>query len=454
MNITTERIPDSQVLLTIEIDADRVEQSMDQAYRRVAPKVRVPGFRPGKAPRSVLERHVGRTALLQEALDKLVPQVVEEAIKEQDLQMVDQPDLEITSLEPVIVKATVPVRPTIDLGAYRDIRLDPDPVEVEESAVDEMIESLRQRYADIEPVDRPVAGGDRVRVNLTGHVEDRRVLNQEDAELQITADMLEATPGVYERILGMAKGDTATFEVELPEDYRRSELAGKPITYHLEVLDVKGVSLPEVTDEWAQEVGEGFESVEALRERIRTDRRNRAEQEATTAYQGKLVDALVAGATLEFPPQLVEREAEHMLREITSPSGLSGAEERRYLDRILQAVGRTQDEMKEELRPGAAERVRRTLVLSKLAEIEQINVIPDEIEAELEAMTGGQQSAQLRQVFDTPSGREVIERQVRSRKTMERLTAIAKGEAPPLPEPAPEPDATEAETPEAAETEA
>jgi len=335
LNITSERIPDSQVLLTIEIDADRVERSMDQAYRRVAPKVRVPGFRPGKAPRQVLERHVGRTALLQEALDKLVPQVVEEAIKEQDLDMIDQPDLEISSLEPVVVKATVPIRPSIDLGDYRSIRVEQEPITVDEASVDESVEGLRERYADIEPVDRPVQEGDRVRVNLTGEVEERRVLNQEDGEITVKPDILEATPGVYEHIIGMSKGDAADFEATLPEDYRRSELAGKTISYHLEVLDVKAANLPELTDEWAQEVGEGFTNLEALRSRIRDDKRARAEQEAAGSYQNQAIEALVAGATLEYPPQLVEREVEHMVRELTQNTGLTGADERRYLDRLL-----------------------------------------------------------------------------------------------------------------------
>jgi trigger factor len=445
LNITAERIPDSQVLLTIEVDPERVEKSMDQAYRRVVPRVRVPGFRPGKAPRRVLERHVGREALLQEALDKLVPEVVDEAVKAQELQMIDRPDLEISSLDPVVIKATIPVRPTIDLGAYRDIRIEAESVTVDEAEIEKTIEGLRRRYATIEPVERPVQEGDRVRVNITGEVEGRRVLTQEDAELAIRPDALSSVPGVYERILGMSKGESAEFDAELPADYSRSDLAGKPIHYSLSVHDVKAEILPDLDDEFAKEVGEGFASVDALRERVTADIRSRLEDEAKRKLQEQALDALVSGATLEFPPQLVEREIDHMLRDIVRPApGADG----KAMERFLQQVGRSEASLRNEFRSAAADRVKRTLALSKLTEIEGIEVSAADVEQELNTLAGAtSESAQLRQLFDTPSGRDMIERQLQTRRTLDRLAQIARGEAPALDAaPAePEPVATDAE---------
>lgn len=428
LNVTAERIPDSQVVLTIEVDPERLERSIDQAYRRVVPRVRIPGFRPGKAPRRVVERHLGREALLQEALDRLVPEVVEEAIKAQALEMVASPDLEITSLEPVVIKATVPVRPTVDLGDYRALRVEPEPVEVDEAEVERTLESLRRRYADIEPVERPVQDGDRVRLDITGEVEGRTVLRQEDVEVSARAEDLTSAPGVYERLLGMSKGEEAEFEAVLPEDYARRELAGKPIRYRLRVLEVKAERLPELNDDFARQVGEGFASVAALRERIRADLRARAEEEARHRLAEKAVEALVQQAHLEFPPQLVEREIDHMIQDLTRPAAGEG---RRAVERFLQQVGRSEQELREELRPAATERVKRSLVLSRLAELEGIAVTPEEIEQELASLAGtSPQAAQIRQLFDTPSGREVIERQLRSRRTLERLTQIVTGQAP------------------------
>ncbi|MFN8558883.1 MAG: trigger factor [Dehalococcoidia bacterium] len=434
MNITTERMPDSQVLLTIEVDPDRVEQSMQQAYRRVLPRVRVPGFRPGKAPRQVLERHLGREALLHEALEKLVPEVVDEAIKSQDLQMIEQPALEISSLDPVVIKATVPVRPTVDLGAYRDLRLEPEPAAVTDEQIDAAIHDLRRRYATIEPVERAVEEGDHVRANLRGEVDGREVFDDEDAELTVTAEALARVPGLHERLIGMAKGDSAEVETTLPEDYQPAEHAGHPARWHVTVLDVKAEVLPDLDDEFAKEVGEGFASMDALRERVTSDLRTRSEEEATRALQEKAMEALIAGATMEFPPQLVDRELDRMVEDFARQLG---GNDRRQVDRYVQLIGRGETGMKSELRPGAEERVRRSLALSRLAELEGINVLPDEVEQELAQVVGSSpQAAQLRQIFDTESGREVLERQVLSRRTAERLLAIVRGEEPPLPQPA------------------
>jgi trigger factor len=431
LNITAERVPDSQVVLTIEVDQERVEKSMDRAYRKVVPRVRVPGFRPGKAPRAVLERHVGRETLLHEALDMLVPEIVEEAIKAQDLQMVDRPDLEISSLDPVVIKATVPVRPTIDLGAYREIRVEPEPVTVDETEVEKTLEGLRRRYATIEPVERPVEDGDRVRVNLTGMVEGRRIVSQDDAELSARAEALTMVPGVYEHILGMSKGDIAEFDAELPEDYGRSEFAGKTMNYRLEVLDVKAEILPDLDDEFAKGVGEGFESLQALRDRVTEDINTRQDEEAKRKLQEQALEALVAGATMEYPPQLVEREIDHILRDLVRPT--SG--DRASMERFLQQVGRSEDALREQFRPSAEDRVRRTLALSQLAELEGIEVSAADVQSEIENMAGGTaEPAQIRALFDTPSGREVIERQLHTRLTLERLTQIARGEAPEPPQ--------------------
>ncbi len=431
MNVTAERIPDSQVVLTIEVEPERVEQSMQQAYRRVAPRIRVPGFRPGKAPRAILERHVGREALLHEALDKLVPEVVEEAIKSESLEMVDAPDLEITSLEPVVIKATVPVRPTIDLGDYRSLRLEAPDAEIDEDEAQRTLDQLRRRNADIEPVERPVQEGDRVRVSITGTVDDEQVLTQDNADLTVRAEALTSVPGVYDRLLGMSAGELAEFEATLPDDYSRGDLAGKSIHYTLTVLDVKEEKLPELDDEFAKEVGEGFDSLEALKERIDSDIRARADEEARRKLQELAVDTLVGQATVEYPPQMVEREIDHMIRDITRQVS-GGADDRRTMERFLIAAGRSEEQLREEFRPSAAERVKRTLVLSQLAENEGISVTPEDIEAELDALTGPNVSAaQVRQVFGTAAGREMIERNLRSRRTLERLIQLARGEEPP-----------------------
>jgi len=429
MNVTVERMPESQVRLTIEIDAARVESSLNQAYKRIAPRAKVPGFRPGKAPRALIERHYGRETLLNEALDRLVPEVVAEAIKAEAIEIIDQPDLEITNLDPVTVTATVPVKPTITLGDYRTVRVERAAIAFDAEEVDKSLEDLRRRYATVEPVERAVEDGDVIRLDLKAESEGEPLLEQEDAELVVSADQLPGLPGLHAKLLGLAPGTTETFDVEAAED--AGELAGKTITYTVTLKDVKAQTLPELDDEFAKEVGESFPTLASLRERIETDIKTRRENEADEQLQEQALAQMLSQATLEFPPQLVEREVERMLRDQGVPSN-----DRKTLERMLRRAGFSEEQLRKEFRPAAAERVRRSLVLNSLREAEGIDVTPDEVEAELERMGAGINAEQIRKMFDTDTGRDAIRSTLMSRRTLERLRLIARGEAPELSAPA------------------
>lgn len=430
MKVTVERIPESQVLLNIEIDPERVESSIDQAYKRLAPRARIPGFRPGKAPRALVERHYGRETLLHEALDRLVPVVVQEAIEAESIELVDRPELEIASLDPVVVKATIPVRPTVELGDYRALRVERQPIEVDPARVQETLENLRERYATVEPVDRPIEDGDVIRADVRAVVGEGEIINQEDAEITVVEDQMPGLPGLYPELLGLSAGVTETIQVPVPEDIG-PESDDEMMTYTVTIKDVKGRTLPELDDDFAMEVGESFPTLASLRERVESDIKARLETEADQKLEEDALSALTEQATVEFPPQIVEREIERMLVD----QGVPG-DDRRTFERFLQRAGLSEDQLRTEFRPTAAERIRRSLVLSRLRELENITVTPDDVEAELVRIGGGgPQGEQLRKIFDTESGRETIERSLLSRKTVERLRQIALGEAP-EPEPA------------------
>lgn len=427
MKVTTERMPESQVLLNIELDEDQVERSMDQAYRRIAPRTRIPGFRPGKAPRSLVERHVGRAALLEEALDKLVPQIVAEAIQAEAIDMIDTPRLEIASLDPVVVKATVPVRPSIELGGYRDtLRIERQPVEVEPAKVDEVIAQLREQYSTIEPVERPVEDGDTLRADIKATTGDETVAEEEDAELTVTEEGLASLPGLYPHLLGASAGQTVTAETDIPDE-AGNQWAGRTVHYEVAVKDVKTTILPDLDDDFALTVGENFPTLEALRERLTSDLRERLETEADRQLETDALDRLAQEATLEFPPQLVEREIHRMLHD----SGLAVDDQKRF-NQVLRQIGRSEAEIHDQLRPDAIDRVRRSLILGKLSDAEGIEIGDADVGAELDSMAEGPRGAQIRQLFDTESGRDMIRRNLLTRRTLERLRQIALGEAPAL----------------------
>lgn len=438
MKVTTQRLPESQVLLEIEVDPDQMQRSLDKAYRRLVQRIEVPGFRKGKTPRDMLERHVGRERLVREANEILIPEVYDQAIEEQDIHAIDQPSIELVDLEPLSFKATVAVRPTVDLGDYQKIRAEKTDAQVPDEDVTAAIDELRRRYAVHEPVERPVETGDIVRADVRMEVDGREVFKEDDAEFRLRPDSTILLPGFAEGIVGAEKGVTKEVEITVPEG--QNELAGKSGTATITIKEVKAEVLPELNDDFAQEVGEGFPNVESLRERVTGDIRERLEAQAEHEFQERAVTALVENAkAIEFPHVLVHREIERLIEDQARSTG-------RDISGYMELIKRTPEQLHEELLPSATERVKRSLALNQLAEDENLDVSEEEINEEIEkiAAGSGEQGEQMRQIFSSANGRAVVERNLRTRKTIERLTEIAsQGSAAPRKstrkaEPAPE----------------
>lgn len=429
MKITAERQPESQVLLEIEVEPERLEKSMDQAFRRMAGRYRVPGFRPGKAPRVMFERYVGRETLMREALEKLVPEIYEEAVKEESLEPVDQPKFEIPTFEPLLIKATVPVKPTVELGDYRALRVEREDKPVTPEQLETALLDVRRRYATLQPVERPAQPGDLVRADVKAEVEGRELVSEEDADLRLTAEGLQGLPGLLEKLPGSEKGREYHFSVDVPADFEEATLAGKTAEYTVSIKEIKEEQLPEPDDEFAREVGEGFDSYAALRERIESDLRTRAAEQADREYESKVIEALITQATLEFPAVLVDREIDHILSERSGGNRAS-------VEAALRKSGLSMEPLIEQARPVALDRVKRSLVLTDVAEREGLSVDDADVDAELDRMVGPEsaQTARMREIFNNASGREMLGRTVLTRKVYARLRDIAEGkEVPPLP---------------------
>jgi len=419
VKVSTKRLPESQVLLEVEADPEQMERSLDKAYRRLAQRVEVPGFRKGKAPRNMLERHLGRPRLVQEALDILIPEAYNQAIEEQDVDAIDQPSIELVNDEPLAFKATVPIRPTIDLGDYATVRVGREPVAVDAAEVDKALDELRHRYAIHEPVDRPVQTGDIIRADVRGVIDGREVYSEDDAEFRLREGATVLLPGIAEGIADAEKGLPKEIPITVPEGER--PLSGKSGIFTVTVKEVKQERLPDLNDDFAREVGEGFASLEVLRERLRNDIRERLEAQAEEEYRDKAVGALVEQAkTIEFPPIMIEREIDRLIQDQARHLGLE-------VEQYLANTRRTREQLREELLPVATERVRRSLALTRLAEAEEIKAENEEVDSEVEKMAGssGQQADQLRRLFGSADGRAAIARSLITRKTMDRLAEIA-----------------------------
>ena len=436
MKVSTERLPESQVLLEIEVDDARVEKAKESAYRRRASKVKVPGFRPGKVPRAVLERHVGEDVILQEAIDRLMPEIYREALDQEAIDPIDQAAYELVTEQPLVAKFTVPIRPTIDLGDYLSVRTPREPVSVAPERVQEALEGLRHRYAIFEPVSRPIGWEDTVRADVHGEVDGAPLVHEEDVEFQLHEGRAISLPGFAEALIGKEKGAELEFDIPVPEDAPDDRFRGKTAHYRVAIKETKQEVLPELDDEFAREVGEGFPSLQDLRARVEDDLRQALEQEAEHQYHDQVIAALVERAQVDYPPILIEREVDRILRDQSGagqPAGPRAPAAREQLERYLQRLGRSEEDVRAELRPIAEQRVLRSLVLSQVAEAEDIHVDDPEIEAEIDRLVSGvsDKADEVRRLFSSESAKESMRRSLATKKTLERLVAIASGEGPP-----------------------
>lgn len=423
LKISTEKIPDSQVLMTIEVEPERLNKAREKAVRKLAPRAKVPGFRPGKAPPDMVRRYFGEERVLDEALDDLVPDLYREAVDADDTIIpIARPRLVIETTEPLVVKATIPVRPTVELGDYKGVRIEPEVVEVDEARVEETLTALRRRVATLEPTDRPIRYGDVVRLDVHAHIDGNTLIEQQEAEIQLVEGRPAVFPGFEEEMIGASKGDERTFDLAVPEGFAGGKFEGKQAHFTARIIETKEEVLPELTDDFAREVGEGFETVDALRDRIRDDIRRREEDERENRYHDRILVKLVEQATVEYPPVMLDAEVDRMLHD-----SAGHMERGQDLERYLASIGKTEEEVRTELAPVADTRLRRSLVLSQVAEAEDIQVADADVDEEVAklSLAAGQQAAQFQQLFASENGRDTIRRNLVTRRTLERLVDVA-----------------------------
>ena len=422
MKVTSEKTENCQAFLTIEMEPAEVEESLEKSYFRLVRRMDIPGFRKGKAPRAILERHIGKESLLEDALNNLLPEAYEKAIKEQKIEAIAQPHIEIAQTDPVVFKATVPLPPKVELGDYRHIQVTPGPVELTDDDVNAVIEQLRHQQATWEPVERPVEFGDLVVLDIESNIEDKPFINQKAAQYQVRHDLPVPAPGFAEQLTGMKKSEEKEFKLQFPSDFPRGELAGKEVSFKVKITEIKQERLPELDDEFARGVSPDFKTLDSLRERVSADLKFRAEEKARIDFEERAIEAVVDLAELEFPPILVEQEIDRLLNQRLQ-RGDQGLEE--YLRRI----NKTEEELREELHPLATKRIIRSLVLGKIAEEGKIEVSDSEVDDEIENMikSDAGNKDELGEALNTPQARQSIEQLLTTRKIIQQLVEIAKG---------------------------
>jgi trigger factor len=429
VTVSSNPQPGSRVQLDIEVPPTEVDRHFATAYRHVAERTKVPGFRPGKAPRHVIDRFVGRGTVIAEAIDHMVSDAYDAALDQITIIPIDQPEVDIDPAgvnegQTVRFTATVAVRPEVTLGAYTDYPFKLETPEVTDDQVEAVITDLREQQATLRPVDgRAAQKADVAAVKFAGTIDGEPFEGGSADRLPLVIGEDRMIPGWEDNLVGMAIDQTKGFDITFPDDYRVEELRGKVAHFEVTLLDVRERLLPDVDDEFARSVGE-VANVEELRAEVRDALQRRAADEARHGFADRIIDFAASNATVELPEVMVANEIEIMRDELRNRL----AAQRIGLDQYLALSKQTPEELATELREPASRRVKVLLVLSAIAEKEGIDATPDDVQAEIDdQLARYDNDPKLSEYLTSRRGRSYLRMTLRNRKLVDTLIERALG---------------------------
>ena len=434
LNITQQILEDTnELLLRVEVPQDRVDAELRKLAKKLGRRIRIPGFRPGKAPVNLIIARLGREYLLEELAESMVEDIFKEALDTLDEdELVPGAVLKNIELEPLAYEFVVPLKPKADPGDYRSIRVPLEPVDEAKvlELVDKEVHHLLESNRVWNPVERPVEYGDLVTVSIKMTVDGETEIDQDEWEFIPDADVPMLSPEFDAAIVGMTPGEKKTFTIDFPED-SDSPWAGKTAEFEVEVKGIKTEELPELTDELVAENTE-FETAEAFKKAVESGVRAYLESEAKQKFDAELFEKLREGATIRYAPATLAREVELLKQEREDIYKAYGFESTQQL---LDLQGKSMEEYQKELEPDARARLEERLLLDAVAEREQFEVSPYELEQYIrDAGLDDAKTEELLQALETEEDyREFIRGFVLRRKAFELLEAIAKGKEVPAP---------------------
>ncbi len=428
MKITNDKIEGRQAYLTIEMEPAELEEGLGKAYKRLVQKYNVPGFRKGKTPRPILEQYLGKEALLDDAVEHMAPEAYDRAVKEQDIKAVARPQVDLEKTDPVTYKFVVPLEPVVTLGDYQQVRIAREKAEVKEEDVNNALEQLRKQHSIWEPVDRQVNSRDLIILDIESDVEGQPYINQKDAEYEVIKDAEYPIKGFAEELIGLKKDESKEFKLKFADDYNRAELAGKEVSFKVNIKEIKQERLPELDDDLAQQVNPEFKTVTDMKIRVTEDLQRNAEDKAKRDYDQKVIDAVVEMSQVEYPPVMEEIEIDQLIQQQMQRWRM----DEKGMDAYLQSIQKTPEQLRNELRPVAMRSIKQSLVLSEVAQKEQIKVEKEDLQSELEGMTKDvtpERKEKLIELLNVPQMQVNIASSIATRKTVEKLTGIASSSA-------------------------
>ncbi len=380
MKVSVETLPTSEAVLNVDFSWEELEKASDKAYRKLVQKVDIQGFRRGKAPRSLLERRLGKEYIYQEGLDELMNETYRDTLKEHNIVPLTQPDLEAPLLEigqPYHFSIKVPILPAVELGDYKSLHFERPSADVTSEEVEKELEQTRESLASWDEVDRPAQIGDRVTMDLKLSVGDQTVSDLKDNPFELTDERHGLFTGLDEQIVGLQKGESKTFSATIPEDYTNEKYAGKTSDYEVTLHKIEFKEVPELDDAFAiQASNDEYQSLEDLRKATSDRLLEGKKSKIRSDLRAQVLDAVVEQAQMAIHPVLVheqQHELVHQMGHILEQQHMS-------MDQYLMLSKQSEEEYEESLKPEAEKRVRQQLVLDAVVKEEKIQVAPEELE--------------------------------------------------------------------------
>jgi trigger factor len=427
-----------QLTVTVDIDESYMQQEMRKTVRKLSKEVRIPGFRQGKVPYQVMLKRFGEETIRAETIEDMATPIYNQMSEELEEAPYSQVTLQEVTLHPPQLTFLVPLSPVIELGDYRSMRQEVEPIEITEEAIQHALEHVQQQHQILEPVERPAEAGDMVTLGgkgtVPGEIEDDEplvIFEQERVDILLDAEQLAFGPDFVAEIVGMAAGDEKQFDITLPEDFLEEEHAGKVASFALVVLEVKHRELPDIDDDLAQEEGD-YETLDELKEKLTEELETQAARTAREERLDKLIEYLIENSTLVYPEALINEELDQTMERYKRQLTGYGWEWEDY----SRSQGVTEESLREEWAENAREGVERGLLLSEFVKAEHIQVADADIEAKFDEQYGHIENEELRENIKEimMKGDNVLSvaNEVILEKVSARLVEIFSGNAPDL----------------------
>lgn len=385
MSVQLENLGKSMVKLTIEVSAEKLEEALQEAYNKQKNRISLPGFRKGKVPRNMVEKMYGAEIFYEDAANLLIQKEYGPAVKESGADVVSQPEIDLVQIEkgkPFIFTAEVAVRPEVTLGKYMGVTVTKIDTSVSEEEVDAEVEKQRENNARSVTVEgRPIAEKDTAVIDFEGFVDGEAFEGGKGENFALNIGSHTFIDTFEEQLIGKNTGDEVEVNVTFPEDYQAEDLAGKPALFKVKIHEIKGKELPELDDEFAQDVSE-FDTLAEYREDVKKKLQQQKEDAAKRDKEDEAIRKIIDKSKMEIPEPMIEMQVQNIINDFAnriSQQGLS-------MEQYMQFSGTTVDSLREQVRPDALERIQSSLVLEEIAKTENIEVSDEEVNQELERL--------------------------------------------------------------------